>query len=63
MGDDASLSEFASETDTESPDLATTTYAWSEDGAACDSCGEIGKRRWQQDGALVCPACKEWDGE
>jgi len=62
MGEDASLETFASgsETDTETP-RATTTYAWSADGAACGACGEVVQRRWQQDGSLVCPACKEWD--
>jgi len=61
MGEDASLEEFesVSETDTETS-TATTTYAWSEDGASCGACGEVGKRRWQQDGSLVCPECKEW---
>ncbi|WP_324756376.1 DUF7573 domain-containing protein [Haloarcula sp. GH36] len=39
---------------------ATTTYAWSDDGAACAACGTVVERRWQQDGSLVCPACKEW---
>ena len=63
MGEDASLTEFTntSETDDESPDPATTTYAWSADGAACAACGAVVERRWQQDGTLVCPACKEWD--
>ena len=65
MGEDASLTEFASAsgTDADSADWATTTYAWSEEGAACAACGEVVPRRWQQDGTLVCPACKEWDGE
>lgn len=39
---------------------ATTTYAWSGAGGACDACGEVVERRWGQDGRLVCPACKEW---
>lgn len=42
------------------PTSATTTYAWSGDGAACESCGEVVERRWQQDGALVCVDCKAW---
>ncbi|MBV0924164.1 hypothetical protein KTS45_08085 [Halomicroarcula limicola] len=40
---------------------ATTTYAWSGEGAACGACGETVERRWQQDGSLVCSDCKEWD--
>ncbi|WP_277543265.1 DUF7573 domain-containing protein [Haloarcula laminariae] len=40
---------------------ATTTYAWSGEGAACDECGETAERRWQQAGGLVCPGCKDWD--
>lgn len=39
---------------------ATTTYAWSDEGTTCDECGEPAERRWQQDGALVCPECKVW---
>ncbi|MBX0295375.1 DUF7573 domain-containing protein [Haloarcula nitratireducens] len=40
---------------------ATTTYAWSGEGAACGACGGTVERRWQQDGSLVCADCKEWD--
>ncbi|WP_254279824.1 DUF7573 domain-containing protein [Haloarcula marina] len=50
--------------DTETADgivPATTTYAWSPDGAACGACGTAVERRWRQDGDLVCPDCKEWD--
>jgi len=39
---------------------AVTTYAWSPDGAACADCGEVVERRWEQDGQLVCGACKAW---
>lgn len=64
MAEDASLDEFTSgsETDTEMS-TATTTYTWSEDGAPCKSCDEVVQRRWQQNGSLVCSACKEWDEE
>ncbi|MFC7323342.1 hypothetical protein ACFQMF_01980 [Halorubrum rutilum] len=41
-------------------DPATPTATWTTDGAACDRCGESVARRWFDDGALVCPACKEW---
>ncbi|MBX0322986.1 hypothetical protein EGH21_08090 [Halomicroarcula sp. F13] len=43
------------------PTPATTTYAWSDEGTQCASCGEVVERRWQQDGSLVCVDCKEWD--
>jgi len=40
---------------------ATTTYAWSGEGSACDECDETVERRWQQDGGLVCIECKDWE--
>ena len=40
---------------------AATTYAWDDAGAACDDCGETVERRWQQEGGLVCIACKDWE--
>ena len=43
------------------PARATTTYAWDGAGAACEDCGETVERRWQQDGELVCVACKDWE--
>lgn len=39
---------------------ATTTYAWSPEGRACQTCGEAAPRLWRDGDALVCPACKEW---
>ncbi|OYR38049.1 hypothetical protein DJ82_14030 [Halorubrum sp. Ib24] len=41
-------------------DPATSTATWTTDGGACDRCGESVARRWLDDGALVCTACKEW---
>jgi len=41
-------------------DPATPTATWTTDGAACDRCDEPVARRWLDDGALVCAACKEW---
>jgi hypothetical protein len=46
--------------DPDGVDPATTTYAWSEDGVACETCGTVVARRWDDDGQLVCPDCKEW---
>ena len=39
---------------------ATTTAAWSLDGAACSVCGTVVEQRWRSDDGLVCPTCKEW---
>lgn len=39
---------------------ATSTMTFSPDGASCGACGERVVRRWTDDGALVCRACKEW---
>ncbi|PSP95026.1 hypothetical protein BRC91_03195 [Halobacteriales archaeon QS_4_62_28] len=41
-------------------ELATTTAAWSLDGAACSACGTVVEQRWRSDDGLVCPTCKEW---
>ena len=54
---DADAVDPAEKTDA---DPATPTATWTTDGAACDRCGESVARRWFDDGALVCPACKEW---
>jgi len=63
-GDGAGTGESAGDRpaggDTDAVPPATTTYAWSGAGGACDACGEVVERRWGQDGQLVCPACKEW---
>ncbi len=39
---------------------ATSTSAWTTNGAACDRCGVRVTRRWADDGALVCSDCKTW---
>ena len=60
---DAETDDTASDQEgppTEDGPRATTTYVWDMAGAACDSCGEVVKRRWQQTGELVCVACKSW---
>jgi hypothetical protein len=57
-GDEGAETEAVDATDGPAP--AATTYAWDGDGAACGACGEVVERRWQQDGGLVCVACKEW---
>jgi len=51
--------EATAETDDVEP--AATTYAWSDEGATCEACGETVERRWQQDGDLVCIECKDWE--
>ncbi|WP_435062109.1 DUF7573 domain-containing protein [Halobaculum sp. EA56] len=39
---------------------AEPAYDVSPDGAACAACGETVTRRWRDDGAYVCPDCKDW---
>jgi len=39
---------------------AVSTYAWSPEGGECADCGASVRRRWRDDGALVCADCKEW---
>jgi len=56
-GDDA---EPDAATDTDDVEPAGTTYAWSDEGTTCESCGETVERRWRQDDRLVCPGCKDW---
>jgi len=41
-------------------DPAVPTATWTTDAAPCDRCGERVERRWLDDGALVCAACKAW---
>lgn len=57
---DESVAPDENEEETESVTPATTTYAWTGDGATCTDCGEVVERRWEQDGSLVCSECKEW---
>ncbi|KDE59906.1 hypothetical protein EL22_15105 [Halostagnicola sp. A56] len=37
---------------------ATSTYVWGS--YTCETCSETVDRAWLEDGALVCPACKDW---
>jgi len=41
-------------------DPAVSTYAWSDDDATCDACGEPVERRWRDGDQLVCSDCKDW---
>lgn len=52
--------EPADDAETASIRPAETTFASSRVGGTCDVCGSSVQRRWQQDGQLVCPSCKEW---
>lgn len=45
---------------TDDPDPAVSTSDYRPDGAACDACGASVRRRWRDDGALVCADCKDW---
>ncbi|WP_276270637.1 DUF7573 domain-containing protein [Haloarcula litorea] len=63
-GADAAAASDGDDTPTASDgsvEPAATTYAWSPDGEACAECGTVASRRWEQDGSLVCPDCKDWD--
>ncbi|UWG46886.1 Uncharacterized protein HSRCO_0591 [Halanaeroarchaeum sp. HSR-CO] len=44
----------------EDPPSLVTTSEWTPDGEECPTCGEVVERRWRQNGALVCPECKNW---
>lgn len=66
-GDAASVTDEQAEVESvpdatadDGADPAEPTYAWSPDGAACAVCGDATGTRWRQDGAYVCPDCKEW---
>ena len=64
-GDDERGVDAAGEVTTDATEVvdadpATSTATWTTDGGACDRCGESVARRWLDDGALVCTACKEW---
>jgi len=48
-------------TGTDDIEPARTTYAWSDEGTACEACGETVERRWQQADGLVCIECKDWE--
>ncbi|SFS64022.1 DUF7573 domain-containing protein [Halostagnicola kamekurae] len=37
---------------------ATSTYVWGS--YTCETCSETVDRAWLEDGALVCPTCKDW---
>ncbi|MBX0288161.1 hypothetical protein EGH22_17665 [Halomicroarcula sp. F28] len=49
------------ETDATDVEPARTTYAWNDEGATCEACGETIERRWQLEGGLVCIECKDWE--
>ncbi|MFC6975329.1 hypothetical protein ACFQL1_12805 [Halomicroarcula sp. GCM10025709] len=57
---DSTSEGVAESEDSSGVEPATTTYAWTGDGAVCSACDEVVERRWEQDGALVCSACKAW---
>jgi len=59
---DGSTTEDGRGTAADAPavDPARTTYAYTPEGRPCEECGAAVQRRWEQDGTLVCEACKEW---
>lgn len=44
----------------DSAGAAVSTTAFAPEGATCESCGASVRRRWRDDGALVCADCKAW---
>lgn len=42
------------------PEPAVSTTAFDPEGAACASCDATVRRRWRDDGELVCGECKPW---
>ncbi len=62
-GDSDERARTGAESDRPTADDVTptvTTYGWTPRNATCDACGESAKRRWRDDGAMVCRDCKEW---
>ena len=47
------------ETDAGAHEVAVTAD-WTPAGARCAACGATVERRWQHQGRLVCPDCKDW---
>ena len=58
MGE-AATTESDTEAKTE-PAPPTATVVWSPEGGDCTDCGATVDRRWEDDGTLVCAACKSW---
>ncbi len=56
-GDD---DEAPDEATVNEPEPAASTTAFAPEGAACASCGATVRRRWRDDGELVCGECKAW---
>ncbi len=55
--DDSQHGDAQSDTDW-SP--AISTYEWHAGGVVCEACGSTVKRRWRDQGHLVCESCKDW---
>jgi len=53
-------SEETAKGDAEDTKATITTYEWTSDGTACESCGETVNRRWRDDEQFVCADCKSW---
>lgn len=59
-GDEVSVNGEAEDSTDEAAGAAVSTTAFAPEGAACESCGASVRRRWRDDGALVCADCKAW---
>lgn len=60
VDDGVSVDDGAADPGDESAGAAVSTTAFAPEGAACESCGASVRRRWRDDGALVCADCKAW---
>lgn len=72
MGRNASLDEFVGDDGSDErgrgdgpasedvTDTGLSTFDWSPNGAPCAACQDQVKRRWRDNGRLVCESCKEW---
>ena len=57
--DGSTAADAATESDRDDrPNAGLSTYAWGD--YACSRCGRESERVWRDDGAFVCPDCKEW---
>jgi len=59
-GSESAGDDVDAESDADDEGGAVSTTAFAPEGAACESCGASVRRRWRDDGALVCADCKAW---
>lgn len=57
---EGSVNDEPEDSTDEAAGAAVSTTVFTPEGAACESCGASVRRRWRDDGALVCADCKAW---